>query len=444
VSGWQFSHYSAVFPVANGELLLCNSFMGAVTRVLSGSSSIVLRAIDQGIEQDSPGDLVLKMLCEHGYFVKIDLDEVGIATQILERETNRRGFSLIILPHENCNFRCVYCYEKFERGKMSIGVAQGLKRLVDENATTWGSLAVQWFGGEPLLARDVIRDLSDSFIATCKREGVSYNAGITTNGSLLNGDVARMLLDRHVRRFQITLDGPAEAHNARRHLVSGKATYDDVLRNLRSLRDQPDEYVVRLRVNFDPESIELIEPWLAEIAPIFAHDERFAISFHPIGRWGGPNDADLSVCNEDSARTAKTALFETATREGFAGQTFRDFLGSQGSTCYAGKDSSVVVGSDGRLYKCTVAFDDERNHVGWLSSDGRLEVDKERWDLWVKTDDLETGKCSRCWFHASCQSRTCPLVAMDQGEPPCPSTPTEMQERVELSVYGHTLSEKVH
>lgn len=442
MSGWHFSHYSAAFSVANGELLLCNSFMGAVTRILPGSKDVIIRAIEEGIQENSPGDSVLSKLCEHGYFVSNDLDETGITAQILEHERNHRGFSLILLPHENCNFRCMYCYEKFERGKMSKEVVQALKRLVENNATNWGSLAVQWFGGEPLIARDVVKDLSDSFIATCERQGISYNAGMTTNAFFLKRDVARMLLDRRVHHFQITLDGPAEIHNARRRLINGKGTYGQILKNLQTLREFPDEYTVRLRVNFDPESIGPIKLWLREITSLFADDARFSISFHPIGRWGGANGngTDFSVCDEDSARETKLMLFETAFSYGFACQTYRDFLAPHGSVCYAGKDSSVVVGSSGQLYKCTVAFGDERNHVGGLSEEGELLVNKDRWNLWVRTDNLDTRKCTSCWFRASCECRTCPLVGLDQGKPPCPSTPTEMQSIIELSVYGFRVS----
>lgn len=410
--------------------------MGSLIRVASNKATLVRRAIQDGIADQHPKDPTLRKLCDNGYFVPTEADEFKLVERILERERRTQGFSLILLPHENCNFRCTYCYEKFERGRMEADVVAGLKRLVDKKARSWGSMAVQWFGGEPLLACEVIETLSDSFLATCQRDSIPYSAGITTNASFLTSDVARMLLDRRVHRFQITLDGPAETHDLRRKSISGKGTYDRVLGNLSALRAQPDQFVVRLRVNFDPDSIDLIEPWIADIAPIFAEDGRFEISFHPIGRWGGPNDDAINVCDEELAGAAKLDLMEAAYVQGFSRGTMRDFLGSHGSSCYAGKDSSVVVGADGQLYKCTVAFDDPRNHVGHITPDGELEIDTERWKLWTDTDSLETGKCTSCWFHASCESRTCPLVALDQGEPPCPSSPDQMQQLVELTTYG--------
>src|ERR1044071_7965793 len=63
------------------------------------------------------------------------------------------GLQLILLPTEQCNFRCMYCYEDFSGGRMSPGVSEGVKRLIDRRLDGLRSLTVSWFGGEPLLAR---------------------------------------------------------------------------------------------------------------------------------------------------------------------------------------------------------------------------------------------------------------------------------------------------
>ena len=96
----------------------------------------------------------------------------------------------------------------------------------------------------------------------------------------------------------------------------------------------------------------------------------------------------------------------------------------------------MVIGSDGRLYKCTVAFNDPRNQVGQLERDGTLTIDRAKWDRWVLTDGLENKKCDSCWFNAACQSRACPLVAMETNTPPCPTREQEMRDIIEISAYG--------
>ncbi len=435
---WKLSQYSAVFDLADDALLLVNSFLGAIVVVTKDSKQVVYSAIENGIQEgDSPHPL-LKMLCQRGYFIRAELNEEEIVTSILERERNR-GFSLIILPHEKCNFRCVYCYENFKRGRLKAWVVTSLKKLVARHVPDWGGLAVQWFGGEPLLARDLIEDLSDAFIKSCETAGVHYRAGITTNGYYLTPNVARMLLDRYVRRFQITLDGPAKTHDSRRKAIDGKSSYERILQNLIMLKDFAHDFTVRIRVNFDPDSVNVMDQWVEEMACVFVDDARFTLSFHPIGCWGGQNDHKLNVFKRDEAVFVRWKLFELAIKNGFSPSVIKDFLGSHGSVCYAGRENSLVVRSDGRLLKCTVLLEDPKNKVGYLSTDGDFIIDDNKWKLWTSTEHIDVSKCDKCWFFASCQARTCPKVAQELGYPPCPTTNSEIKQLLQMITISGNL-----
>lgn len=435
MSAWKLSRFTSIFPGEQGELLVCNSFMGALTRIPVEFGDSLRQAAECGVDASDPAP-PLDLLCSNGYFVPGDFDETPAIASLLERERDRSGQELIIMPQENCNFRCVYCYEDFSRGLMSKEIVQGVKTYVDRMASTWGRVHISWFGGEPLLAKSVVYDLSDSVIARCREAEIRFSAAMTTNGYYLTPEVAQKLLEREVRMFQITVDGPKSEHDNRRRLAKGGPTYRTILDNLVALRERNDKFTVRLRVNFDPSSYGAIEGWFDEIAPLFAGDERFHLAFHPIGKWGGANDENLDVCGESDGWRYRLRLNERASEHGFAPATYRHFLSSHGATCYAGRAGSMVIGSDGRIYKCTVAFDDPRNQVGQLFPDGSVEIDAQKWNRWVSTDGLETGKCGSCWFHASCQSRACPLVAMEHNEPPCPSSRQEIGEILRLAAYG--------
>ena len=81
--------------------------------------------------------------------------------------------NLTVLPTEQCNFRCVYCYESFCRGGMSPVVVTALERFLDLRAPGLDRLSIAWFGGEPLLAADVverIRPLLDEGTARPARQ----------------------------------------------------------------------------------------------------------------------------------------------------------------------------------------------------------------------------------------------------------------------------------
>jgi len=79
--------------------------------------------------------------------------------------------NLIILPTEACNFRCTYCYETFENKKMPRSVVSGIKSLIDRRGEELDELEISWFGGEPLLALDVITEISKHALGVAKTEG---------------------------------------------------------------------------------------------------------------------------------------------------------------------------------------------------------------------------------------------------------------------------------
>ena len=56
-------------------------------------------------------------------------------------------FSLTLMPTEQCNFRCTYCYEDFSIGKMKEDVIRGIKNLLKQRIPTLKYLNISWFGG---------------------------------------------------------------------------------------------------------------------------------------------------------------------------------------------------------------------------------------------------------------------------------------------------------
>lgn len=440
---WRLSAFTRVVPDESGELLLHNSFMGAVARVPSNLASELSDVLRPGfdkyrdgspaVEFEEPDDSrpELRELCRSGFFVPSSLEERRVVTDLITRE-RESGFGMIILPHENCNFRCVYCYESFERGKMKGDVVEGLKLFAARKADEVRCLSASWFGGEPLLARDVIYELSESFMQSCDAAGGHYQASITSNGYFLTPDVLARLLDCHVRQFQITLDGPEAVHDAVRKLAGGGGTYQRVVANLEAMRDSEADFGVRVRVNFSNSTLASMEDFLVELTERLGCDPRFSLDFHPVGLWGGPNDSVMDVCDADSAEVIKVGLIDKALSHGFSDTVLKESLMPHGSICYAGKESSIVVGSDGTVYKCTVAFHDPRNHVGRITGEGELVVDPALWNLWTKLDGKADGKCGTCSFSPACQSRACPLVAIHQEEPPCPVSPAGFESMVRL------------
>ncbi|QFS83455.1 Anaerobic sulfatase-maturating enzyme [Roseivivax sp. THAF40] len=444
-SVWRASRYCRFIPdTSDGGGFLHNSFMGALMVVPSDIGRSLapwlerLRAKNRDIQPVlTARDAFAQEMHRQGFVVDESLQEETRAEDLLSRERDY-GTHLIILPHEDCNFRCTYCYESFERGKMSPEIVAGLKSYIAREMPNIRLLNVGWFGGEPCLARDVIYDLSAEFQSLCENAGIKYRAAITTNGYFLDEVTVGRLLDAGIQHFQITIDGSEEAHDTVRRLRGGQPTYRRIFQNLVRMTEQERDFSVAVRVNFNPLTIRTIDDFLKEAAPHLADDPRFFLDFHAVGRWGGPNDQVMAVVEEQSAAEARLGLIDQATCHGFPATSALDALKPHGAACYAGKASSMVVGSDGTIYKCTVAFEDDRNKVGQLYPDGTLEIDRDKWRAWTEPHS-PSGKCGTCSFSAACQSRACPLAAMDQGEPPCPFTPADYERMV--TVAAHQLQE---
>ncbi|MHA6324188.1 radical SAM protein [Roseivivax sp. CAU 1753] len=440
-SVWRASRYARYIPDTDTSGgFLHNSFMGALLRVPPDATRQIgawLDTLRQKNRAEQPvltaRDAFAQELLRQGFVVPEELDEETRAEDLLQRERDY-GTHIIILPHEDCNFRCTYCYESFERGKMSPEIVAGLKAHVAREIDNMQLLNVGWFGGEPCIARDVIYDLSAEFQRLCAEAGIRYRAAITTNGYFLDDVTVERLLDAGIEHFQITIDGSEEAHDTVRRLRGGQPTYRRIFNNLVGMTRQDRDFSVAVRVNFNLLTIRTIDDFLAEAAPELASDPRFFLDFHAVGRWGGPNDDVMAVVAEQSAAEARLGLMKQSQCHGFPATSALDALKPHGAACYAGKASSMVVGSDGTIYKCTVAFEDDRNKVGKLYPDGTLEIDSAKWRSWVLPHS-PSGKCNTCSFSAACQSRACPLAAMDQGEPPCPFTAADYERMVTVAAH---------
>jgi uncharacterized protein len=105
------------------------------------------------------------------------------------------GVSLTICPTMGCNFDCPYCFEDHSPGKMSAEVRDDVVALAERMLDASGSkdVHVTWFGGEPLLAPDVIESLSERLMTLVEERGGEYRASIITNGYLLTQEVVDML-----------------------------------------------------------------------------------------------------------------------------------------------------------------------------------------------------------------------------------------------------------
>jgi uncharacterized protein len=229
-----------------------------------------------------------------------------------------------------------------------------------------------------------------------------------------------------IRRFQVTLDGPAETHNQSRVLAGGGPSFERIIQNVRYMRDRLKDFHIVIRVNFSPTNLPVMPDFVRFLGDEFGNDTRFSVRFRPVGHWGGPNDNLIQICDFHSGEHNEISLMHLASQCGFSLSTWQEAMQPFGSVCYAANPNHFVIGSDGIVYKCTVAFDDPRNHVGHLTPDGELNLVEQKVDLWTRSGEEVDTDCQACHFRPACQGNLCPLERLDHQPKRCPTVKSNM------------------
>jgi radical SAM protein with 4Fe4S-binding SPASM domain len=152
------------------------------------------------------------------------MPQVDIWDQQVKRE---RRLSLSLTVTQDCNLRCRYCYEPTKpRNYMSLQTAQEAITYYMEVDDTFEAIEIDFFGGEPMLAFDLIRDVVEWFHSRPWPKAHIFFIG--TNGTVLTDEMKKWLV-RHKEcvKIGLSLDGNKAAHD-----VNRSNSYDQVMRNL--------------------------------------------------------------------------------------------------------------------------------------------------------------------------------------------------------------------
>lgn len=318
---------------------------------------------------------------------------------------------LILLPTEQCNFRCTYCYEDFVLGRMSEATQRGVERLLERRVANVEHLRLSWFGGEPLAAKDIVLRLSRHAHALALAHDVDFTGGLTTNAYTLDQRLFRDLLECRQNFFQITLDGLGEVHDQVRRLANGRGTFDRIWANLLGMKAVQEPFEVLIRIHVRRENIDNLESLMNRLGDAFADDPRFRLDFEHLrnlGGAGGPsvtNPLSLSELGPIDNRlraiyrsrganavavggepTAVDAALAAAKQmgESAGAQRAEDLAAGGNYICYAARANSLLVRANGRIGKCTVALNDDRNDIGSLLEDGTVQIDHDKLRPWLR------------------------------------------------------------
>ncbi len=138
--------------------------------------------------------------------------------------------ALCLHVSHTCNLNCNYCFAsqgKYhgERALMSFEVGKRALDFLIENSGTRRNLEVDFFGGEPLMNWDIVKQLVAYAREQEKIHNKNFRFTLTTNGVLIDDDVIEFS-NKEMSNVVLSLDGRKEVHDRLRKDYMGRGSYD--------------------------------------------------------------------------------------------------------------------------------------------------------------------------------------------------------------------------
>ena len=238
VHQYKLNGYDIVLDTASGSVHLVDDVAYDIIEMYkSRSADEICAAICEKYPDVTRSDVleclddVAELEREHKLFTPDDYEQLA---------ADYKGSSHVIkalclhVAH-TCNLNCSYCFAsqgKYhgERAIMSFDVGKRALDFLVENSGDRRNLEVDFFGGEPLMNWQVVKDLVAYARSIEKDAGKNFRFTLTTNGVLLDDEVTDFC-NREMHNVVLSLDGRKEVNDRFRVDVAGNGSYDRIVPN---------------------------------------------------------------------------------------------------------------------------------------------------------------------------------------------------------------------
>lgn len=427
------SIYTHIQPWREGYSIAYNARTGALALLTDDNRAVYRRVVEkleagQGDSLDTEERELLGQLKYGGFAVEDTFDEFSeVKFNHNCARYDRSVLGLTLAPTLACNMACTYCYESSRAIKMKPDIIEAIIRLVEKKAPSTEVLQVGWYGGEPLLAMDVIEDLTEAFVDIAQENNTKYVASIITNGYLLTPPTVDRLKELQVRTAQVTLDGPARIHNKNRPLKNGQESFDTIVENIQYASKQ---MAVSVRVNVDKSyTKEIILELLAEL-------ERADLQ-NKIVVYFGQIEPYTQACANISESCYEVADFSRVEVEFYRLLLDRGFRVDKlprplATYCVAQTVGGHVVDPEGYLYRCWNHVGNKEKAMGKIDSD--LDYQHPNFRELFAFSPFENADCVECNLLPICMGG-CPGRRVERnlsGDQLCEAWKHNLQPMLEL------------
>lgn len=292
-----------------------------------------------------------------------------------------------------CNMRCDYCYVSPDQTEMSAETARHAVDLAGKGVKQAGLI---FFGGEPLLRRQLIFDTVAYARAREAENGCHYFFKMTTNGLLLD-DAFLSFAVRENMFIALSLDGTLSAHDTHRKDMSGGGTGERVRAAARKLLAVKPYAPVLMTVNPDT-----LADYASGVRALFALGFSYVIcSLNYAADW---READFKVLKRQYEKLGDLYMEKTLAEDKFYFSPFEVKISSHVNNrtycherCELGM-RQLSVAPDGRLYPCVQFVGDEQFVLG----DVRRGLDEQARTALFARNETEKEGCEHCEIRARC------------------------------------------
>ena len=346
----------------------------------------------------------IEYLKEQGQLFTDDLFE-SVSFDFKKRQSVLKALCLHVA--QDCNLSCKYCFAgegeyHGERGLMSFETGKRALDFLVEHSGKRHNLEVDFFGGEPLMNFQVVKDLVAYARSIEKEAGKNFRFTLTTNGMLIDDEVIDFA-NREMSNVVLSLDGRKEVHDRYRVDYAGNGSWERIVPKFQKLvreRGGRNYYMRGTFTHHNPDFLQDIRQMLdlgfteLSMEPVVcAPDDPIALT-----------EEDRRIVLDQYEKLAELMLERE--REGRPFTFYHYMIDLSGGPCIYKRISGCGSGTEymavtpwGDLYPCHQFVGDEHFRLGdiWHGLDNP-EVQKE----FASCNVYAKPECCDCWAKLYC------------------------------------------
>ncbi|BDU51204.1 radical SAM/SPASM domain-containing protein [Haliovirga abyssi] len=429
------SRYNYKIKLDNERLAVYNCKTRAIFIPKENQEDIIIKLLKKPNNIKLEEEKIKDVLIKYGYLIENNRDEI---LEVSRKFDYGNSLNLVLFPTEECNFRCPYCFiYKYKNVTMKEEVYRSIYNFIENKLKASNRdknfyVNIHWFGGEPMLEyKNILNFMEKIKKLEEKYSHLKLTSNMTTNGYLLTYDKFEKLVNKGIKKFQITFDGDKESHDKLRNLRNGEGTFDKIYENLLLISKKVEkEFNIDIRVNFLKKNLKSSKVLIEKFEKEFMDDMRFFIYFAPVYEVETKRSSNERIKEEIYGTKEAMKIKHKINNEiyykrmryrieknNFKKEEIKYIISNllpmpKNVGCYAYKENSYVISSEGLVYPCESSVGQEENNIGYITEDGEMNItnkkrEKEWRQLVVKNkEQLECLDCKELPIcHGGCKKK---------------------------------------